>query len=266
LSRAQLRANRAAGVKRCTCCKETKPFAEFSRSKSRSDGLDAKCKKCHRDYASSPTRRIAERERSARRRGDNREKMNADARRRYNPEKEKARKKRRRNADPEAFLAPQRKWQRRNRDQANKASREAKRRARAVSREKDREYARRNKEKIREKNRRYQIRNAERIKAKAREYTRAHRGQVNARTAQRTAARLRATPPWADMKAIEVFYIEAARLTQDTGIPHEVDHYYPLQGKTSCGLHVPWNLKIATRTANRRKGNKMPEEYFRAAA
>jgi hypothetical protein len=80
------------------------------------------------------------------------------------------------------------------------------------------------------------------------------------------AAKLRATPPWADLKAIEAIYIEATRLTRETGIPYDVDHYYPLQGKNSCGLHVPWNLKIVTQSANRSKGNKMPEEHFRDAA
>jgi len=153
-----------------------------------------------------------------------------------------------------------------NREKANAASREAKRARRAITKEDDRLYREKNKDRIREQAKLYRSQNGEKIRKKNAAYIQANRGKVNARTAQRTAAKLRATPPWIDLRAIEAIYIEAARLTLDTGIPHEVDHYYPLQGKTSCGLHVPLNLKISTRSLNRSEGNKMPEEEHHAAA
>ena len=37
-------------LKRCSKCGETKPLAEFSKDKSRRDGLDCRCKECCRSY------------------------------------------------------------------------------------------------------------------------------------------------------------------------------------------------------------------------
>lgn len=54
---------------------------------------------------------------------------------------------------------------------------------------------------------------------------------------------------------------EARRLTLETGIPHEVDHIWPI---SRGGPHAPWNLRVITRDENRKKGNKidfMPKEW-----
>lgn len=64
----------------------------------------------------------------------------------------------------------------------------------------------------------------------------------------------RATPAWADMKAISEFYQEARRLTKETGELHVVDHIVPKIGKTVCGLHVPWNLRVIHWRENAKKG------------
>ncbi|MES2511825.1 MAG: hypothetical protein V4625_18015 [Pseudomonadota bacterium] len=62
-----------------------------------------------------------------------------------------------------------------------------------------------------------------------------------------------ATPAWANEKAIKAIYAEAKRLTNETGIPHEVDHVVPIQGSKVCGLHVEHNLQILTKAKNVQK-------------
>jgi hypothetical protein len=66
-----------------------------------------------------------------------------------------------------------------------------------------------------------------------------------------------ATPAWADLEVIGRIYTEAAKLSEATGLHHEVDHVIPLQGRNVCGLHVHTNLRITTRIENRRKGNRV---------
>jgi 5-methylcytosine-specific restriction endonuclease McrA len=64
------------------------------------------------------------------------------------------------------------------------------------------------------------------------------------------------------MPQIEEFYKEARRLTEETGVNYVVDHYWPINGKVSCGLHVPWNLRVITQSENDSKGNKEPEDTW----
>lgn len=69
----------------------------------------------------------------------------------------------------------------------------------------------------------------------------------------------RATPAWADFKAIARLYKEADRLTRETGIKHQVDHFYPLQSEVMCGLHVEANLHVIPAAINQAKGNRIVE-------
>jgi hypothetical protein len=106
----------------------------------------------------------------------------------------------------------------------------------------------------------YSLANKGRFTEYRKQWAKNNPGKVNAKTARRRAARRNAMPKWLTKEQhleMEAKYIEAARLTKETGIPHEVDHIEPLQGKDRSGLHVPWNLRVVTRTENRHKSRKV---------
>jgi hypothetical protein len=101
---------------------------------------------------------------------------------------------------------------------------------------------------------------------KLREYWRNWRARNKALVAEyyrsRQARKMRACPPWLtniQRAQIAEFYEIAAAITTQTGVPHEVDHIHPLQGRNFRGLHVPWNLQILTAELNRAKHNSLVE-------
>lgn len=77
---------------------------------------------------------------------------------------------------------------------------------------------------------------------------RAHAIKQKAQKAKRYAS-------WANSEAIKRFYTQAQKMTEETGIEHEVDHIIPLLGKNVSGLHVETNLQVIPKEDNRRKSN-----------
>jgi len=94
----------------------------------------------------------------------------------------------------------------------------------------------------------------------AKEFTLAAQGKSAAYVAKHRARQLNALPSWADLIAIDKLYAEAAV----TGL--HVDHIYPLQGETVCGLHVPLNLRLPSPLENLRKGNRIQLEPLASSA
>ena len=96
-------------------------------------------------------------------------------------------------------------------------------------------------------------------KARSRRYRLAHKDVICKNAAKRRAIKLKATPIWLtkdDHEYIAELYKIAQELTEQTGVPHEVDHIHPLKGKSVCGLHCPDNLQVIPRAENRSKSNK----------
>jgi hypothetical protein len=131
-------------------------------------------------------------------------------------------------------------WHKRNPENAAKM-REYKRINRAA-------YVERNQELVRERGKKYYQNNKSKFRAREVAHVR------KLKQASVLAAGL--------FPQIEEFYKEARRLTEETGVNHVVDHYWPINGKVSCGLHVPWNLRVITQTENDSKGNKEPEDTW----
>jgi len=117
-----------------------------------------------------------------------------------------------------------------------------------------------NKDKVNANSFAYRKNNLEKTRLAVRIWTRNNLGKKRESQARRIASKLRATPNWLtepQLLEIKAVYLRAHELTVQTGIPHEVDHIIPLQGKEVRGLHVPWNLRIITEVENCSKGNRI---------
>lgn len=74
----------------------------------------------------------------------------------------------------------------------------------------------------------------------------------------------RATPVWADRQVIRSVYAKCVYLNETMRFPMEVDHTVPLHNRVVCGLHVPENLRIVSRTLNQQKGRKFDRKRAEA--
>jgi len=127
-------------------------------------------------------------------------------------------------------------------------------------------WAEDNQEKIIGYHRKYREQNRQKTKENKKRYLKSKKGAARhkALSVARRAGLNRATPWWVDMEELAYIFEERTRSSDMDGVLYHVDHYYPLKGKTICGLNVPWNLQIITAEENLAKGNKMPEEFYGA--
>lgn len=66
---------------------------------------------------------------------------------------------------------------------------------------------------------------------------------------------LMSRPPWVSAEALRRLDKRREQLQRITRLAHVVDHVVPLCHPRVCGLTVPWNLTVTTRTANAHKNN-----------
>lgn len=143
-------------------------------------------------------------------------------------------------ADPEAAKKRNVAWEKANPDKVKAKSKR---------------FYEKNKESILIKNREYH-KDRERANRRHNSYRASHPGEDARRSAKRRAAKLRATPRWADEKLIAEFYETAAALSMITGEWYHVDHIVPLQSKLVCGFHSQHNLQVIEGQENFKKNNR----------
>lgn len=106
--------------------------------------------------------------------------------------------------------------------------------------------------------------NPERAKLGRTKWKLANPGRASANSAKHRAAKLQATPPWADLVAIRAVYTKVELLQETTQIRHHGDHIIPLHGKGVCGLHIAINLQPLTWLANLSKSNRYESGWLMA--
>lgn len=168
-------------------------------------------------------------------------------------------------ANKEKIKARAKKHHLKNKDETNRKRREElSEEKRQEINQKAKEYYYRNKEKVLEKAAIYRENNREIIAERDKRYAKKKPEKLRAIKSRRKKKVRIATPKWLtkeQLLEIEAFYLKAIELEKETGIPHQVDHIIPIQGKEVCGLHVPWNLQVLTQKENRSKSNKLLDKY-----
>lgn len=209
--------------KACSKCGKTQDTAFFNRDRTKKDGLFSSCKTCSRATCRETYRRYEDKHR--------------EIKQRWKAE----------NQERHAEINKQ--WRSENKDRVCAATN----RWRSANPETARRWAENNPEAVREIDRRWKAANQDKMREREKAYAAANPHKMRAKNARRRAGLLRATPHWVDHEIMELIYSECPP-------GYHVDHFYPLKGHNSCGLHVPWNLQYLSASENCKKSNKAPVE------
>lgn len=119
------------------------------------------------------------------------------------------------------------------------------------------EWAKENKDKVKSYDTQWQVANKDKKAIHYKTWQQNNKPDVNTYNSYRRAAKLKATPSWANEERIKYFYTLAKFFTDLSGgyVKHHVDHIVPLRGKNVCGLHVENNLQVLMTQDNLKKRN-----------
>lgn len=118
------------------------------------------------------------------------------------------------------------------------------------------EYRAKNAEQVTEWNRQWAAKNRDKVRARGQRFVELNPHIFREKAAKRRAAKRQATPDWANQVAIRQYYVLAAFLSAELGVPFEVDHIVPIRSEIVCGLHTHTNLNITLAAWNNKKGNR----------
>ena len=144
---------------------------------------------------------------------------------------------------------------------AKKKQKETRRRRLEKNPNYEREKYAQNAEKYRALAAKYREKYPEKVKENSRKAVIFRKPQRAAYEMMRNARKLQATPSWLsndELLWIKSYYVAAKQY----GFNLAVDHIVPLRGKDVCGLHVPWNLCLRTKSDNSKKHNKLTDEAY----
>lgn len=219
----------AGAAKTCTKCRLSKPLHDFCRNRNAKDGLSYVCREC-----------------------------TAAKSREHYLTVQKARRKAIHAADPEAAKARQRERKKteawKTWYETNKAAEIEKKRLRRMNAPPEKQKAHRERDTAQM--RKWREANRDHLRQWMRRWAKENADKIRESSARRRY--LKRMTLWSDLGKIAAVYAEAKRLEDITGIPHDVDHIYPLRGKKVCGLHVHDNLRAIPSTVNGAKLNKLP--------
>ena len=107
--------------------------------------------------------------------------------------------------------------------------------------------------------REWNLKNPEKRKEASKKYYEKNKAYYNAYSSLRT--RLMQKAKIKSLTEFELLYIdEFYDLAKRRNL--EVDHIIPLKHKNVCGLHIPQNLQMLSRSENAKKGNKFDEDVI----
>ncbi len=167
------------------------------------------------------------------------------------------------------------KWKKENPDVHKELSANWRKQNAEKLREYRREYNQKNRQKIKLRCSEYHAKNRESRNAKSREYRDANRQYMRqlwsryaknnpdknaAKGARYRAMKAQVPQPNSiiEKMMIDNYYEDAKRLTKETGIPHHVDHIWPI---SKGGPHLPWNLRVIPASENSAKSARIGDDW-----